>query len=73
MIDTGISLTQHSIVGGDGASSADSTKNRLAVRIYTLLHAQALLRGTTGGTGGASYVEDDRRRLAARWESAHRP
>jgi hypothetical protein len=73
MIETGISRARDAIAVGDGASTADSSNSRLAVRLWTLLHAQALLRGTIGGAGGASYVEDDRRRLAARRESAHRP
>ncbi len=71
MIETGIWRAPHAV--GDGLSAADSSKSRLAVRLWTLLHAQALLRGTIGGAGGASCVEDDRRRLAARRESAHRP
>ena len=73
MIETGIWRARHAIAAGDGVSSADSRKSRLAARLWTVLHAQALLRGTIGGAGGASYIEDDRRRLAARWESAHRP
>jgi hypothetical protein len=73
MIETEIWRAQHAIAVGDGVSAAGRSKSRLAVRLWTLLHAQALLRGTIGGTGGALYVEDDRRRLAARRESAHRP
>ncbi len=73
MIETGIWRARRAIAVGDGVSAADSSKSRLAVRLWTLLHAQALLRGTIGGAGGASCVEDDRRRLAARRESAHRP
>jgi hypothetical protein len=38
---------------------------RLAVRIWTLLNAQALIRGPGGGHGWAG-VEEDHRRLAAR-------
>jgi len=78
MIDTGIRRARHAIAVGDGASAADgasgadSSKRRLAVRLWTLLHAQALLRGTIGGVGGAPYVEDDRQRLAARRESTLR-
>jgi hypothetical protein len=73
MIDTGIWRARHAIAVGDGASAADSSKSRLAVRLWTLLHAQPLLRGTIGGAGGASYVEDDRQRLAARRENSLRP
>jgi hypothetical protein len=66
MIETGVWRPRHAITAGDGVSAADSSKSRLAVRLWALLHAQALLRGTIGGACGASYVEDDRRRLAAR-------
>lgn len=71
-IETGIWKARHAIAAGDGASGIDSIGSRLAVRLWALLHAQALLQGTIGGAAGASYVEDDRRRLAARRESAHR-
>jgi hypothetical protein len=70
MIETGIWRARQSIAACDGVSAADGSKSRLAVRLWTLLHAQALLRGTIGGAGGALYVEDDRRRLAARQELA---
>jgi len=73
MIETGIRQVPDAIAVGDGASAAASSMSRLAVRLWTLLHAQALLRGTIGGAGGASCIEDDHRRLAARWESAYRP
>lgn len=73
MIETGIWQAPDAIAVGDGASTADSSRSRLAVRLWTLLHAQALLRGPIGGADGASCIEDDRRRLAARWESAYRP
>jgi hypothetical protein len=73
MIETEIRQAPAAIAVGDGASAADSSMSRLAMRLWTLLHAQALLLGTIGGAGGASYIEDDRRRLAARSESAYRP
>ena len=73
MIETRIWKAPDAIAVGDGASAADSSMSRLAVRLWTLLHAQALLRGTIGGASSASCMEDDRRRLAARWESAYRP
>jgi len=73
MIETEIWQAPDAIAVGDGASAADSSTSRLAMRLWVLLHAQALLRGTIGGAGGASDIEDDRRRLAARWESAYRP
>ena len=71
MIETEIGPARHAIDVGDRASAADSSKSRLAVRLWTLLHAQALLRGMIGGPDGASYAEDDHRRLAARQETAH--
>jgi hypothetical protein len=36
------------------------------MRLWTLLHAPALLRGTIGGASSALTAEDDRWRLAAR-------
>ena len=72
MIETGIRPARHAPAAGDGVIAADSSKSRLAMRLWTLLHAQALLRGTVGGAGGASNVEDDRWRLAAHRESTHR-
>ena len=73
MIETRIRQVPDAIAVDDGASAAGSGMSRLAVRLWTLLHAQALLRGTIGGADSASCIEDDRRRLAARWESAYRP
>jgi hypothetical protein len=73
MIETGIRPAHHPLVAnGDGANAADSSKSRLAMRLWTLLHAQALLRGSIGGVGGALNAEDDRWRLAAHRESTHR-
>jgi hypothetical protein len=34
--------------------------------MWTLMHAQAVLNGATGGAGDVALIEDDRRRLAAR-------
>jgi len=39
---------------------------RALLRLWTLLHAQALLDGTIGGTEDVAFIEDDRRRLGAR-------
>jgi hypothetical protein len=50
---------QASTVSGTGRRS-----RRAALRLWTLMHAQALLNGTTGDA--AAFIEDDRRRLAAR-------
>jgi hypothetical protein len=62
----------HAFAAGDGANAADSCKSRLEMRLWTLLHAQALLRGTVGGASGGLNAEDDRWRLAAHRETTHR-
>jgi len=72
MIETGVRPARHALAVGDGANAADSSKGRVAMRLWTLLHAQALLRGMIGGAGSALNVEDDRWRLAAHRESTHR-
>jgi len=69
MIETGIRPARHALAAGDGANAADSSKSRLAMRLWALLHAPALLRGTIGGTSSALTAEDDRWRLAARRET----
>jgi hypothetical protein len=71
MIETGIRPTRHA-VGAVDTNAAGKSQSRLAMRLWTLLHAQALLRGSIGGAGGALNAEDDRWRLAARRESTHR-
>jgi hypothetical protein len=43
----------------------DSGDHRAVLRLWTLLHAQALLQGTIAGRDNAAFIEDDRRRLAA--------
>jgi len=35
------------------------------LRLWTWLHAQALLQGTIGGVNSVALIEDDHRRLAA--------
>ena len=72
MIETGIRPVRHGLAAGDGANVAGRSKGRLAMRLWTLLHAQALLRGTLGGAGGALTAEDDYWRLAAHPGSAPR-
>jgi hypothetical protein len=72
MTETGIRPAPHALAACDGAAAADNRKSRLAIRLWTLLHAQALLRGTVGGPGGALSAEDDRWRLAARREATQR-
>lgn len=71
MTETGTRPARRALAAGDGADAAGSSKSRLAMRLWTLLHAQALLRGTIG-TGGALNEEDDRWRLAAHRETTHR-
>jgi hypothetical protein len=39
---------------------------RAALQLWVLIHAQALLNGTTGEAGDVAFIEDDRRRLAGR-------
>jgi hypothetical protein len=39
---------------------------RLSTRLWTLLHAPALLAGGVGGPGDVTHIEDDRVRLAHR-------
>ena len=68
MIETRTGPARHAA----GADAAGTSKNRLAMRLWTLLHAQALLRGPAGGAGDALAAEDDHWRLAARRESTHR-
>ena len=72
MTETVLRRARHARADGDGANAADSSKSRLAMRLWTLLHAQALLRGTVGGAGDALSAEDDRWRMAAHRESTHR-
>jgi hypothetical protein len=74
MIETGLRPARHGLAAGDGdgANAVSSGKSRLAMRLWTLLHAQALLRGTVGGAGDALSAEDDRWRLAAHRGSTHR-
>jgi hypothetical protein len=72
MTETGIRPARRALAAGDGANPADISKNRLAMRLWTLLHAQALLRGTIDGVGGALNAEDDRWRLAGHRENTYR-
>jgi len=52
--------------GAPVLSGDESRRYRAGARLWALLHAPALLRGTAGGPGDVTFVEDDRRRLAAR-------
>ena len=69
MTETEVRPARRVLAAGGGADAADNSKRRLAMRLWTLLHAQPLLRGTIGA-GGALSEEDDRWRLAARREAA---
>jgi hypothetical protein len=72
MIETGIRPAGHALAASEYANAADSGKSRLAMRLWTLLHAQALLEGAIGGAGAALTAEDDRWRLTAGRESTRR-
>jgi len=45
-------------------SSAGRSSRRVGIRLWAVLHAPALLGGTSGGPGDVAFIEDDRRRLA---------
>jgi hypothetical protein len=55
--------SQGSMVDGSGSRSRS---RRAARRLWILMHAQALLNGTTGSPGNVAFIEDDRQRLAGR-------
>jgi hypothetical protein len=71
MTGTVLRPARHALAADDGANAANSSKSRLAMRLWTLLHAQALLQGTIGGAGAVLNAEDDRWRLAALRETTH--
>jgi hypothetical protein len=48
------------------ARGGGSRGRRWGTRLWSLLHAQSILNGTSGGPDGAAFIEDDYRRLAAR-------
>ena len=48
------------------ASPRSGRGRRLGTRLWSLLHAQALLAGRVGGPGDVALIEDDRVRLAHR-------
>jgi hypothetical protein len=69
MASTEIWRTSRARKAGTRASTANgkSGRNRRAgLALWTLLNAQALLDGTAGAADSAAFIEDDRRRLAAR-------
>ena len=52
--------------GAPVVSGGEGRRYRAGARLWALLHAPALIRGTAGGPGDVTFIEDDRRRLAAR-------
>lgn len=46
-------------------SARNSRSRRVRTRLWTVLNAPGLLRGSTGGADSAACVEDDYRRFAA--------
>jgi hypothetical protein len=48
------------------AGGRSGRARRAGARLWSLLHAPGLLNGTCGGPYDVAFVEDDRRRLAAR-------
>jgi hypothetical protein len=72
MTETKIRPARNALAADDDANMSDSRRSRLAMRVWTLFHAQALLRGTVGGANGGLNAEDDRWRLAAYREISHR-
>ena len=47
------------------AARGDARRGRRwGSRLWSLLHAQAILDGTSGGPHDVAFIEDDRRRLA---------
>ena len=69
MAGTQIWRTSRIAAAGSRASAGSgrmSRGHRAGRRLWTLLHAQALLSGTAGTPHGPALIEDDRWRLAAR-------
>ena len=48
------------------ADGGERRRFRAGVRLWALLRAPALLRGTVGGAHDVAFIEDDYRRLAGR-------
>jgi hypothetical protein len=47
-------------------SAGESRRRRFGPRLWSMLHAQALLDGGAGDPYDVTVIEDDRRRLAGR-------
>lgn len=71
MSETRIRPARHA-AGAVDTNAVGRSKSRPGGHLWTVLHAQALLRGLIGGADDALNAEDDRWRLAARRESTHR-
>jgi hypothetical protein len=56
----------HEAHGKAPAADGERRRFRAGVRLWALLRAPALLRGTAGGPHDVTFIEDDHRRLAAR-------
>ena len=69
MAGTQIWKASRAATAGGRASAGSgwgSRRHRAGLRLWTLLNAQALLNGTAGTPDGTPFIEDDRRRMAAR-------
>jgi len=67
MAGTGVWLVSWAPAAEDrtsGAARRPGRSRRAAGRLWVVLHAQALLRGTASGWDDVAVIEDDDRRLA---------
>jgi hypothetical protein len=65
MSETGTWPSSRVLAAGDrGRAGHSRSARRACLRLWTLLHAHALLEGNIGGTDSVDFIEDDRRRLA---------
>jgi hypothetical protein len=72
MADTRIWRTSCAPATAGNTSYGDQTASRghrAVVRLWALLHAQAVMRGVIGGPHDAAVIEDDYRRLATRQQT----
>jgi hypothetical protein len=61
-----VSPTRTAGASASAAGGRGGRGRRVAVQLWSLLHAQALLEGPARSPGDVIAIEDDRRRLAAR-------
>jgi hypothetical protein len=52
--------------GREAVAGGGRPGRRAGRQLWTLLHAQGLINGTAGSRDDVTFVEDDRRRMAAR-------